>query len=48
MNKCHFVVDKKNKNKKLEDFFLTKYKNYPPQLSSAIVVASNLKKISKI
>ena len=38
MNKCHFVVDKTNKNKKLEDFFLTKYKNYPPQLSSAIVV----------
>ena len=38
MNKCHFVVDKTNKNKKLENTFLTKYKNYPPQLSNAIVV----------
>ena len=38
MNKCHFVVDKANKNKKLENVFLTKYKNYPPQLSDVIVV----------
>ena len=38
MNKFHFVVDKTNKNKKLENTFLTKYKNYPPQLSNAIVV----------
>lgn len=38
MNKYHFAVDKTNKNKKLENIFLTKYKNYPPQLSNVIVV----------
>ena len=38
MNKYHFVIDKINKNKKLENIFLTKYKNYPPQLSNVIII----------
>ena len=38
MNKYHFVIDKINKNKKLENIFLTKYKNYPPQLSDVIII----------
>ena len=38
MNKYHFVIDKINKRKKLENIFLIKYKNYPPQLSDVIIV----------
>ena len=38
MNKFHFVIDKTNKNKKLEKMFLSKYKNYLPQISNVIVV----------
>ena len=38
MKKFHFIIDKTNKNKKLENVFLTKYKNHPPQLSNVIVV----------
>ena len=38
MIKCHFVVDKTHKSKKLKNIFLTKYKNYLPQFSNVIVV----------
>ena len=38
MNKCHFVINKTNKNKKLEKYFLARYKSYSPQLSNVIVV----------
>ena len=38
MIKCHFIIDKTHKNKKLRNIFLTKYKNYLPQLSNVIVV----------
>ena len=38
MIKCHFVIDKTHKNKKLKKIFLTKYKNHLPQLSNVIVV----------
>ena len=38
MYNFHFAIDKINKNKKLEKFFLKKYKNYPPKLSDVIVV----------
>ena len=38
MNKYHFIIDKINKNKKLEKIFLSKYKNYPPHLSTVFVV----------
>ncbi len=38
MNKYHFIIDKINKNKKLEKTFLTMYKNYPPHLSNVLVV----------
>ena len=38
MIKCHFVIYKTHKNKKLKNIFLTKYKNHLPQLSNVIVV----------
>ena len=38
MIKCHFIIDKTHKNKKLKNIFLTKYKNHLPQLSNVIVV----------
>ena len=38
MIKCHFIIDKTHKNKKLRNIFLTKYKNHLPQLSNVIVV----------
>jgi len=38
MIKCHFVIDKTHKNKKLKNTFLSKYKNHLPQLSNVIVV----------
>tara|TARA_Y100000590_G_C15737873_1_gene1019226 strand:+ start:1211 stop:1975 length:765 start_codon:yes stop_codon:yes gene_type:complete len=38
MKKCHFVIDKVNKNKKIKKILLKKYKNYLPQLADAIVV----------
>ena len=38
MIKCHFIIDKTHKNKKLKNIFLTKYKNYLPQFSNVIVV----------
>ena len=38
MNKYHFVIDKINKNKKLENTFLARYKNYPPHLSDVIII----------
>ena len=38
MIKCHFIIDKTHKNKKLKKIFLTKYKNHLPQLSNVIVV----------
>ena len=38
MIKCHFVVDKTHKSKKLKNILLTKYKNYLPQFSNVIVV----------
>lgn len=38
MNKYHFIIDKINKNKKLENIFLSKYRNYPPHLSTLLVV----------
>ena len=38
MNKFHFIIDKANKNKKLESFLLRKNRNYPPQLSNIFVV----------
>ena len=38
MIKCHFIIDKTHKNKKLKNIFLTRYKNHLPQLSNVIVV----------
>jgi len=38
MNKYHFVIDKVNKNKKLENIFLNRYKNYVPRIADVIVV----------
>ena len=38
MDKYHFIIDKINKNKKLEKIFLKKYKNHPPHLSTIFVV----------
>ena len=38
MIKCHFVIDKTHKNIKFKNIFLSKYKNYLPQLSHVIVV----------
>ena len=38
MIKCHFIIDRTRKNKKLKSIFLTKYKNYLPRLSKVIVV----------
>jgi len=38
MIKCHFIIDRTRKNKKLKNIFLTKYKNHLPQLSNVIVV----------
>ena len=38
MIKCHFVIDKTKKNKKLIKIFLKKYENYSPQSSTTIVV----------
>ena len=38
MIKCHFVIDKTRKNKKLKKIFLSKYRNYLPKLSNVIVV----------
>jgi len=38
MNRFHFVIDKANKNKKLEKMFLSKYKNHLPQICNIIVV----------
>ena len=38
MIKCHFVIDKTNKNKQLKRFFLKKYKNYSLKNSNIFVV----------
>ena len=38
MIKCHFIIDRTRKNKKLKSIFLTKYKNHLPRLSKVIVV----------
>tara|TARA_B100001123_G_C15216453_1_gene989433 strand:+ start:119 stop:883 length:765 start_codon:yes stop_codon:yes gene_type:complete len=38
MKKFHFVIDKVNKNKKLEKSLFKKYKNYSPQTANVIVV----------
>ena len=38
MNKYHFIFDKINKNMKLKNSILKKYKNYAPRLSDIIVV----------
>ena len=38
MSKYHFIFDKIKKNKRLEIFFLKKYKNHPPHLCKIIVV----------
>ena len=38
MNKFHFAIDKTNRNRKIKNIFLKKYKNYPPKLSNIIVV----------
>ncbi len=38
MIKCHFIIDRTHKNKKLKSIFFTKYKNYLPRLSKVIVV----------
>ena len=38
MIKCYFAIDKTNKNKKIKNIFLKKYKNYSPKSSNIIVV----------
>ena len=38
MSKYHFIFDRIKKNKRLEKFFLKKYKNHPPHLCKIIVV----------
>jgi len=38
MNKYFFAIDKINKNKKLERYFLKKYKNYPPKSANLFIV----------
>jgi len=38
MSKYHFIFDRVKKNKRLENFFLKKYKNHPPHLCKIIVV----------
>ena len=38
MNKFHFIFDKINKNKKLKNSILKKYKNHPPRTSDVIIV----------
>ncbi len=38
MNKYYFAIDKINKNKKLERYFLKKYKNYQPNLANVFIV----------
>ena len=38
MSKYHFIFDRIKKNKRLENFFLKKYKNHPPHLCKIIVV----------
>ena len=38
MIKCHFIIDKTHKNKKLKNIFLNRYENYLPKLSDVIVV----------
>ena len=38
MSKYHFIFDRVKKNKRLENFFLKKYKNHSPHLCKSIVV----------
>ena len=38
MSKYHFTFNRIKKNKRLENFFLKKYKNHPPHLCKIIVV----------
>ena len=38
MSKYHFIFDRVKKNKRLENFFLKKYKNHSPHLCKIIVV----------
>jgi NAD+ kinase len=38
MTKYHFVFDRTPKNKKIRKIFLRKYKNFPPEICSYIVV----------
>ena len=38
MSKYHFIFNRIKKNKRLENFFLKKYKNHPPHLCKIIVV----------
>ena len=38
MNKYYIAIDKINKNKKLERYFLKKYKNYQPNLANVFIV----------
>ena len=38
MNKFHFSFDKTQKNNKFKKILLKKYKNFPPNLASVIVV----------
>ena len=38
MKKIHFIIDKTNKNKKLKNIFLSKYKNHTPKSSNVLVV----------
>ncbi len=38
MKKFNFIFDKTKKNIKLKNFFLKKYKNFPPKLSNALIV----------
>ena len=38
MIKCHFIIDKTHKNKKLKNIFFSKYKNYLPKSSNVIIV----------
>ena len=38
MDKCHFIFDKNQKNKKIKKIFLSKFKNYTCQSSNVIVV----------
>ena len=38
MKKYHFIFDKTNKNKAIKNFFIKKYKNYPVEMCSCIIV----------